>query len=182
MAEPSALFKQCFAIIVGSEGGFDADPRDTGNWTGGALAQGVLKGTKYGISAAAYPLLDIKNLTLAQAWDIYQMQYWIKICADALPPVLALATFDAAVNSGVGRAAAWLQAAVGAKADGVIGSGTIAAVNQATSAPESLDEVAASLLAARLIFMSTLAAWPVYRGGWVKRVCSLPFKAARFVL
>jgi hypothetical protein len=37
-----------------------------------------LKGIKYGISAASYPTLDISNVTLTQAQDIYEADYWAK--------------------------------------------------------------------------------------------------------
>lgn len=40
------------------------DRNDKGNWTGGRVGVGQLKGTKYGISAAAYLHLGIKSLTL----------------------------------------------------------------------------------------------------------------------
>jgi lysozyme family protein len=58
-------FLRAFELLVGHEGGFTDDPRDTGSWTGGNAGAGQLKGRKYGISAASYPNLDIKNLQLA---------------------------------------------------------------------------------------------------------------------
>jgi hypothetical protein len=35
------------------------DERDPGNWTGGAIGKGELRGTKWGISAQTYPQIDI---------------------------------------------------------------------------------------------------------------------------
>ena len=52
-------FDAAFARLLGNEGGFDDDARDRGNWTGGRIGVGELKGTKYGVSAAAFPDLDI---------------------------------------------------------------------------------------------------------------------------
>ena len=53
-------------VIIMHEGGWQHDPRDRGNWTGGEVGRGECKGTKYGISAASYPALDIEILvTLA---------------------------------------------------------------------------------------------------------------------
>jgi lysozyme family protein len=63
-------------IILNHEGGFQKLPNDKGNWTGGKIGVGVLKGTKYGISAARFPELDIENLTVAAAEEIYRAQYW----------------------------------------------------------------------------------------------------------
>lgn len=86
------------------EGGYTDNPRDPGNWTGGEEGKGQLKGTKYGISAAAFPNLDIRNLTVEQAGEIYRTRYWDPIGGDSLPFPASMAVFDFAVNSGVGRA------------------------------------------------------------------------------
>lgn len=121
-------FDYCFAAVVGVEGGFSIVESDPGNWTGGAVGAGRLRGTKFGISAAAYPTLDIEALTQVQAKLIYRLDYWNRIAGDMLPDSLALICFDAAVNQGPGRAARWLQGAVGVAQDGVIGPVTEAAV------------------------------------------------------
>jgi lysozyme family protein len=63
-------------IILKHEGGFQKMPNDKGNWTGGKIGVGELKGTKYGISASQFPDLDIENLTVAAAEDIYAGHYW----------------------------------------------------------------------------------------------------------
>jgi lysozyme family protein len=97
-------FNEAFQVIIGHEGGYQNLYNDHGNWTGGKVGVGVLKGTKYGISAASYPTRDIKNLTLDDARKIYKENYWDRINGDALEPALALVAFDFAVNSGVSRA------------------------------------------------------------------------------
>jgi lysozyme family protein len=53
------------------EGGFTLNPKDSGNWTGGKIGVGELKGSNFGISAAAYPKLDIKNLTREKVRPLY---------------------------------------------------------------------------------------------------------------
>ena len=68
----TTTFDTAFANVIGLEGGYTDDPRDRGNWTGGTVGQGKLRGTKYGISAAAFPTLDIANLTLDAAKAIYR--------------------------------------------------------------------------------------------------------------
>ena len=50
-------------LTLNVEGGYQCDPDDKGNWTGGNVGVGLLKGTKYGISAASFSNVDIKNLT-----------------------------------------------------------------------------------------------------------------------
>jgi lysozyme family protein len=46
-------FPRCFAFTLGAEGGYSNNAADPGNWTGSAIGSGELRGTKYGISAAA---------------------------------------------------------------------------------------------------------------------------------
>lgn len=171
-------FTAAFAVVVGEEGGFGADPTDPGNWTGGAVGSGRLAGTKFGISAAAWPDLDIAQLTLAAAQAIYRRDYWDCIQGDALPPPLALLTFDAAVNNGVSRAAQWLQAAVGVAEDGDIGAVTLAAV--ATRAGDGA-ALCAEVLAQRMTFMAALPTWASFGLGWARRLCALPYRSLSFM-
>ena len=171
-----SAFDQAFAIVVGEEGGLTANPADPGNWTTGACGRGECRGTKYGISAAAYPALDIGALTLEQARAIYRRDYWDRIAGDRLPPPLALLAFDAAVNSGVGRAARWLQAAAGAAEDGAIGPATLAAIEARAGQGAAL---LAEFLAQRMNFMAALPTWRSFGLGWSRRLCALPFHAMR---
>jgi len=60
--------------------------------------------TKYGISQKAHPYLDIKNLTLKKAKQIYYDNYWLKADCDKMPFPFNLIVFDTAVNCGVRRA------------------------------------------------------------------------------
>ena len=60
-------FETTFNRTIGHEGKFQANPKDRGNWTGGKEGSGKLSGTKYGVSAAAYPSLDINSITLDDA-------------------------------------------------------------------------------------------------------------------
>ncbi len=172
MASPNG-FNQAFAIVVGEEGGYTADPADPGNWTGGAPGRGVCRGTRWGISAAAYPELDIARLSLAEAQAIYRRDYWDRVNGDALPAPLALLVFDAAVNNGVSRALRWLQAAAGVMVDGVAGPATLAAVRARPA-----QALCAEVQAQRLMFMAALPTWPHFGLGWARRLCRLPFHAA----
>ncbi len=133
---------------------------------------GVCTGTRYGISAAAYPTLDIKGLTLDAAKAIYRRDYWDRIAGDKLPPPVAFVTFDASVNNGVSRAVRLLQVALGAYQDGVIGPATLAAV--AKVAPMQL---VSEIVAQRILFMSKLNTWPTFGLGWSRRLAALPMEA-----
>lgn len=128
-----SAFQTALGFTLLQEGGFQNAHDDPGNWTGGAVGAGQLVGTNFGISAAAYPTLDIPNLTLAEATAIYQRDYWNAIDGDNLPTSIAIVTFDAAVNSGPGNGVRWLQSALGVSADGVIGPVTVAAAQHASN-------------------------------------------------
>lgn len=171
-------FDTAYLVLIGHEGALSFVREDPGNWTGGAVGRGELRGTKYGISAASFPTLDIPALTLAQAKAIYRALYWVKAGCPGLPAPLALLVFDAAVNTGVGRAARLLQASVGAVEDGLVGTGTMAAVARAVGAA-GLDGACAEFQARRMVFMADLDTWPTFGLGWARRLCRLPFQAAR---
>ena len=162
------VFARVFAVVVGEEGGYSAGRDDPGNWTGGRVGAGVLRGTKFGISAAAYPALDIAALTVEQAQAIYRRDYWDRVAGDDLPPPVALLTFDAAVNQGAERAARWLQLAAGVTADGIIGPETLAAVH----ASDVLD-LLAGIAWERDCAYHADAGWTLYGHGWVRRLAQV---------
>ena len=173
-----SVFQRIFGVVVGEEGGYTANPSDRGNWTGGAQGRGILRGTKYGISAASYPDLDIEGLTLADAQRIYQDDYYEKICGDQLPAPLALILFDCAVNSGVTKAIRWLQRALKVAGDGVIGPETLAAV-KAYPAPSWT--LCAEIIALRTAFLGGTAEWETFGLGWSRRLAALPYRAMQLV-
>ena len=174
-----AAFEQAFRIVIGEEGGLSLDPADPGNWTGGACGRGACLGTRFGISAAAYPGLAISTLTLDAARAIYRRDYWDTTQGDLLPPPLALLVFDAAVNNGVSRAVRWLQSAVGVMPDGLLGPHTLAAVG--VRAGQGVHGLLAEFQAQRLLFMAGLPTWRSFGLGWARRLCRLPYEAVAMV-
>lgn len=146
------------------EGGYTDDPADPGNWTGGQVGQGECKGTNFGIAANTYGELDIKNLTLDQAADIYIRDFLAPLQAELMPPGLVYQLLDFAVNSGTARAVRGLQRELRLIDDGVIGPKTIAAV--AARSPSDLIQL---LLANRIDFLTDLRNWPHAGRGWMKR-------------
>jgi lysozyme family protein len=83
---------------------------DPGNWTGGKVGVGELRGTKYGIAASSHPTLNIQALTEAEARAIYGREYWSPSGCDLLPAGVDLSVFDPSVNSGVSRGKAYAKA------------------------------------------------------------------------
>ena len=107
-------FNEAIGLVLKHEGGLVDDPADSG---------GI---TKYGISKRAYPDIDIKNLTIEKAKEIYRQDYWLKSYADKLPIDIRYIHFDTAINCGLKRAAKILQESIGGIAiDGIIGNQTL---------------------------------------------------------
>jgi lysozyme family protein len=147
-------FERAFATIINSEGGYSNDPRDPGGET------------KYGISKHAYPHVDIKSLTIAQAEQIYRADYWDKCRCDEMPKSLKLPLFDSAVNQGADKAIKLLQTALNLNADGVIGPRTMERAHQDA-------EAAANFLTERILHYASLPTFPTFGRGWVRRVMRL---------
>jgi lysozyme family protein len=153
--------------VLSHEGGFSDDPRDRGNWTGGKVGSGELKGTKWGISAASYPHLDIANLTREDAIELYRRDYWRRIHPESLPPGFVYQVFDMAVNHGVVAAIRALQQSVGVKVDGLFGPKTLAAVQQMRGS-----DLVALFVAERLEAFTDAPTWKTHGRGWVRRVAT----------
>lgn len=158
-------FDEAFERLLGHEGGLQSRADDRGNWTGGRVGVGRLVGTKYGISAAAYPGEDIPGLTLDRAKELYRRDYWGPAGCDAVPDALRFDLFDHAVNSGVRTAVQALQQAVGEVQDGVLGPLTLQAIASMPAA-----RLAARFAGARLLGLTEAAAWATYGRGWTRRV------------
>ncbi|MCH4247579.1 MAG: secretion activator protein [Acinetobacter populi] len=160
-------FDQAFERLIGHEGGYSTDHNDPGNWTGGKVGSGTLKGTKYGIAANTYPNLDIKNLTLAQAKQIYKTDWWDKLGADGIHSAIVFQLWDFAINAGRDRAIKELQQAVGftgSNVDGKLGPMTKTKVNEF-----DVNDVILTLMAERLKFYTSLSTFGTYGKGWVNR-------------
>ena len=164
-------FLNCLAFTLQSEGGFSNNPSDPGNWTGGSIGAGELRGTKSGISAAAYPTLDIRNLSQQQIEMIYRQDYFAPIHGDMLPSPLAMVAFDAAVNAGVRHSVIWLQQSAGVIADGNFGDKTL----QALTGGNAL-ALANDALARRLDYYARLPGWKTFGLGWARRILKLAQK------
>ena len=114
-----ANFDMAIDKILQHEGGYVNDPADPGGET------------NFGISKRNFPDVDIKNLTVDRAKEIYRANYWNRVGGDHIgDDELALNIFDFAVNAGTGTSARIIQEIVGAGVDGVIGNNTISAINR----------------------------------------------------
>lgn len=87
-------FEEAFVEVIGIEGGYVFDKDDKGGET------------KFGISKRSYPDLDIKNLTLEKAKEIYFKDFWNKstLKLERFAIEIGKEVFDTAVNMGTFRA------------------------------------------------------------------------------
>jgi len=157
-------FDVAFDRLMGNEGGLTMNPNDRGNWTSGKPGVGQLKGSKWGISAASYPDLDIKNLTRADAADIYKRDFWQQ--TEGLHPSLLFQMFDAAVNHGIQTSIKFLQRAVQVPADGKIGPMTLGAIGKVFVA-----DLLMLYMAERLEFWAAIPGTE-FDDGWMRRAAT----------
>ena len=157
-------FESALAHVLQSEGGYVNNPADPGGRTNLGCTQTVWE------EFVGHPVseADMKALTPADVAPLYKRKYWDKVSGDDLHFGLDYAVFDAAINSGPGRAAKWLQEVVGVEADGAIGKGTLAAV-----AAHDTQEVIALYNDKRLQFLESLPTFATFGKGWSNRVSSV---------
>ena len=124
------IFALALRHVLTQEGGWTEDPFDPGGPTnfGITLAEFAewrhVVLTALTLSGLKQALRDIPAQTVE---TIYRERYWQAGACAQLPAALAFMHFDAAVNHGTGRAARFLQTALGVAADGEIGPLTLAA-------------------------------------------------------
>ena len=157
-------FEASLAHVLQSEGGFVNNPSDPGGMTNLGCTKAVWE------EFVGHPVseADMRGLTPADVAPLYKRKYWDKVSGDDLPAGLDYAVFDAAINSGPGRAAKWLQEAVGVEADGAIGKGTLAAV-----AAFDVQELIKAYNDKRLGFLQGLPTFGTFGKGWTNRVASV---------
>lgn len=140
-------FDSAYAIVAGAkvEGGLSLDPKDKGNWTGGEVGKGILKGSNHGISAAMYPDEDIANLTSERIKFLFEHDYWKPYGCEAMEWGKALIVFDTAVNGGL--TSRWL----------------------ARHRAKLVDEFMVDWQADHILWLTTLPQWDHNKVGWTKR-------------
>jgi len=161
-------FEKSFHLVLGEEGGYVNDPRDPGGRT------------NMGVTQRAWEVFlnrdvtetEMRKLTPDAVQTFYKLQYWDKLKGDQLPPGVDYAAFDLAVNSGVSRAARYLQQIAGVVQDGVIGPKSLEAILACD--PKQTVEAICEM---RLDFLKRLSKFSVYGKGWAGRVARVQSKA-----
>ncbi|WP_296526853.1 glycosyl hydrolase 108 family protein [Rhodoplanes sp.] len=160
-----ASYDAALARVLAHEGGYTNHPSDPGGPTNfGITIFDARKHWKPNATAA-----DVKAMPLAVAKGIYRRRYWDAQRCDELPAGVDYAVFDYGVNSGIGRSGKVLRRLLDLPADtGVVGDAVIAAAR--TREPRALVE---AICDERLRFLERLRTWPVFGGGWGRRVAEV---------
>lgn len=145
-------FLKALPIILQYEGGLTDDPKDPGGLT------------NFGISQRAYPNVDIRNLTVEKAGEIYKRDYWDACQCDAMPYSIALFVFDAAVNQGTTGAKKMLQRALNVTSDGIIGNITLTALKTADT-----NKTMQHMVIDRIMFYTGLSTFSTFGRSWINR-------------
>lgn len=154
-------FDAALKAILHHEGGFVNHPKDPGGMTN----LGVTKRVWEEWVGHEVDEKTMRALTPEIVGPMYKAKYWDKVRGDDLPAGVDYIVFDAAINSGPGRAAKWLQSTVGAVPDGAIGAGTLGKV--AAMEPRAVIE---KYQQTRLAFLQSLPTWDTFGKGWGRRV------------
>jgi lysozyme family protein len=145
-------FETAVEFTLKQEGVLSHDERDRGGLT------------KWGISSRYHPEVSNPTFSLNDATAIYRLHYWEPARCEHFPSYLRLPLFDAAVNPGLKPSIEFLQRAVGAHVDGLIGPQTIA-LSVVAPALETLKK----LLTNRVVYYGTRDGFDTYAQGWIRR-------------
>ncbi|WFP74483.1 glycoside hydrolase family 108 protein [Mesorhizobium sp. WSM4906] len=156
--------------VLAHEGGYSNHPDDPGGATMKGVTQRVYDA--YRRSKGLAPR-SVKAITSQELFEIYDRQYWDAVKGDQLPAGVDYVVFDGAVNSGPKQSIIWLQRALGSlyegRVDGVMGLGTIAAVQSCNDHDALIDRICDL----RLAFLRHLTTWPTFGKGWGARVAEV---------
>jgi lysozyme family protein len=158
--------KVALPLVLRFEGGFVNDPDDRGGATNKGVTQVVYDQYRMDKGRLIRTVKDIEN---TEVEDIYYNNYWLASKCDKINGKIAIVHFDTCVNSGVKRGCKFLQRAVGAVDDGVIGNVTINLVNK-----KPVEEVIKSYLEQRVNFYNAIVqkdnSQSKFLKGWLRRV------------
>jgi len=154
--------------VLQREGGYVDHPSDRG----GATNMGITREALSEYRGYEVTKQEVKDLTEKEARQVYEQRYWIGPGLDGIGHRslhLVDAVFDAAVNHGPSRAIKFIQAAVHATEDGILGPKTLEAVDQYTD-----KDLMARITAQRAKFYGRIItnrpSQAVFAHGWMNRL------------
>lgn len=147
-------FDEAFEELMQREGGYSNNPADPGGETMWGVTARVARASGY-----TGPMRELPRDT---AKAICKRLYWDPLRLDEVPALMGFTVLDANYNGG--HAVLWMQQASGAKADGILGPATLAAVR----AVDPLRFVM-RFTAVRQGYFTACKAWPSFGRGWINR-------------
>jgi len=163
---PADNFTRIQPIIDKWEGGFTDDPQDPGGATNIGITQADLKRWRQHDVTKD----DVRSLTRDEAMQIFKAFYWDPLRCDEMPVAAALMTYNAGVNSGIGRGARWLQQCLNKQGfnidvDGSVGPLTLSACTQA-----DVTRLVNDFATAQESFLRSLPTFSHFGTGWMNRM------------
>src|SRR6266849_8191705 len=156
-----ADFNQAVQKTLIHEGGFENTSHDPGG------------ATKYGITQADMPGVNITEITPEQAVGYYKEHYWKPLFSQIIDQSVAEKLFDMGVLFGVSTAVKLLQLTmqneIAIVSDGQFGEGTLAAVNQET---DLLPRYRTMLIQHCVNIVNNRPESGVFINGWISRINS----------
>lgn len=160
-------------FILSFEGGFVNNKNDKG----GVTNKGVTLSTFRMVYGNDKTASDLKKITDEQWMHIFKKLFWDACKADDIKnQSVANMLVDFAYNSGSGNAVRKIQKIVGVKVDGILGKGTLAAINGFKQGQWVLFD---SLKVARITFLNNIVRnnpkQEVFLKGWLRRVGNIKY-------
>lgn len=155
----STKFLRAHPVTAGWEGTWSNHPADRGGKTMYGVTEAVFW---QWLDSRAQARRPVRSITEAEALSIYFSNYWRKAGCEALFPGVDLATYDAAVNSGVSRGRKWLLASLDKQ--------------------NRHDRTVKGICAKRLSFVHGLANWKTFGNGWGNRIADIQAKGVAWAL
>ena len=154
-------FEPSLKHVLVHEGGWADHPKDPG----GATMKGVTLATFRRFYGAERTKDDLRAISDAQLGAIYRDGYWDRTRCDDLAGGVDYVVFDAAVNSGPGRAVRWLRLAARVAPGPGVDDALIAA-----AAARGAATMIEAMLDARMAFLRGLPTFATFGRGWTRRV------------
>lgn len=171
-------FKDAVEWVLEQEGGYVNDPKDQGGATNHGITLVDLahfrKDPSLGVQA-------IKDLSVAEAQEIYRQYYWTPLGLDKVKSRLAaICILDQAVNRGVHRVVDEIQTVLNASGatlsvDGLMGASTLEALNSLNESTERAFVVRFIILA-KAMYVRIVTRDPTqleFLAGWDSRTSQL---------
>jgi lysozyme family protein len=175
-------YRDAIKKVLQHEGGYVNHPNDKGGPTNWGVTQKTYNDYMTKITGRAYQstIDEIKSMPIGNAINIYKALYWDKMSGDKIRKyAIAAAIFDQAINRGTSSAVKQAQRVLkknfnypSIAEDGVMGAGTLTALNTVDEAKFLNSYLQESILAYNKIVQNN-PTQSVFLNGWLKRVESL---------